>query len=68
MEETYYIEFEGYADTVLAIIKVKAKDINEAYWKAADIYMRDYGVYNLSKESAEELAETNGIEIIDGED
>lgn len=63
----YYIKIEGYADTVMAIIHILADSKEEAVNKATEIYMRDFGVYKITRDEALEEAETYGLDIIEEE-
>ncbi len=57
MEKTYYIKFEGYCDTTLGVIKIKASNYEEAKKKAIEEWLSDIDISETDENEYEEYQE-----------
>ena len=57
MEKIYYIKFEGYCDTTLGVVKVKASSYEEAKRKAIEEWLSDIDISETDEDEYEEYHE-----------
>ena len=66
--KTYYIEIEGQCSTVLALIKVKAENEDEAKLKALKALHATEDIYSVTQEEAQDLIDSGEIDYMLDED
>lgn len=66
--QTYYIEIEGQCSNVLAVIKVKAENEDEAKLKALKALHATEDIYSISKEEAKNLVDDGEVDYMLDED
>jgi len=66
--QTYYIEIEGQCSNVLAVIKVKAENEDEAKLKALKALHATEDIYSISKQEAQNLVDDGEVDYMLDED
>ena len=67
-DTTYYIEIEGQCSTVLALIKVKAENEDEAKLKALKALHATEDIYSVTQEEAQDLIDSGEVDYMLDED
>ena len=63
--KTYYISINGYGGMVLGVYKIQATSESVARKLALEYYTKDLDVYVEDENTAKEIANENGIDIVE---